>query len=103
MKPSPSNSLAKYVILNCNLNGHYVWRNNTVGVAGRSNVAHKGVGDVIGITKNGQHIEFEIKIGKDKQSDSQLHHEAMIKKNNGLYFVVKTIEDVDNLVKGKKI
>ncbi len=103
-KISPANQLAKIVILKCNAAGMYVWRNNTVGVFDpvkkiyRQNVTHRGVGDVIGVTKDGRHIEFEIKIGRDSQNEFQIAHEKEIVKRNGLYFVVKDESDVDKFL-----
>lgn len=100
-KPSPANSLAKYAILRLNNEGHYVWRNNTVGVfdprtkSYRANVTHRGVADVIGMTRNGIHLELEIKIGRDKQNEYQVGHQEAIEQHGGLYFLVKTEQDVE--------
>lgn len=52
----------------------------------------KGSADITGIANTGKRCEFEIKTGAAQQSDAQVYFEAMIKKNNGHYFVVRSVE-----------
>lgn len=107
-KISPSNKLTNIVIIKCNSAGMYVWRNNTVGIFDpikkiyRQNVTHRGVGDIVGVTAEGTHIEFEIKIGKDSQNKYQVAHEKEIVRRGGLYFVVKDEQDIDKFISSIK-
>lgn len=87
-----TNAIIKYLtVLGC-----YVWRQNTVGIAGRRIAkSSRGVGDIIGLTRDGRHIEVEIKTGADKLRDEQIIHGEAVQRRNGLYFVAKTFDDFE--------
>ena len=86
-----ANSLTKKIIEHFNKNClGYVWRNNAIPVRGRTFRGERGVGDIIGFLKDGRHIEFEIKIGKDKPRKEQILHEEVCKLNGAFYFFVET-------------
>ncbi|NBI96854.1 hypothetical protein D1645_18455, partial [Parabacteroides goldsteinii] len=55
----------------------------------------KGIADVQ-VTYNGKVYNFEIKIGKDRQSDIQKDVEAKIKAAGGHYAIVKCYDDFLN-------
>lgn len=99
---SKTNDLNQAIIKYLNLNGFYVWRNNTVGIYDpikkvfRANNTHKGVGDVVGLTPNGRHIEIETKRKDEKQSIEQIEHERQIDLRGGYYFVARNINDIIN-------
>jgi hypothetical protein len=41
----------------------------------------------------GLSVKWEVKIGKDRQSDAQKEYERKIKESGGHYYIVKTFED----------
>lgn len=56
-----------------------------------------GQADVWGVYNNGKtliHLELEFKSGNAKQSKDQKNWENFIKKNNGLYFLVRSENDI---------
>lgn len=95
-----TNSTTGAILLYLNSMGHFVWRNNTTGVydpvkklfrkpKGQLN----GVADIIGMSSDGRFLSVEIKTGRDKQSDSQLHFEDLVNSHNGIYIVAKNFDD----------
>lgn len=48
-------------------------------------------GTIIGVS-----VKWEVKIGKDRQSDFQKEYQKNIEKNKGYYFIVKDFEDFIN-------
>jgi len=59
-----------------------------------------GLPDIIVLIK-GMFIGLEVKTSNGKQSKIQKEAEENIKKNNGYYFIVRSIEDVENILKLK--
>jgi hypothetical protein len=49
----------------------------------------KGSSDIIGLSKTGRFIGIEIKTGKAMQSKHQKAFQAMVERNNGLYYVIR--------------
>ena len=47
-----------------------------------------GSADITGIMPDGIRIEIEVKVGKDKQRESQKIFENVIRQCNGIYFIV---------------
>jgi hypothetical protein len=90
--------------------GYYVWRNNTrvvtmVGKGGRFRpvqFGHTGSADIIGVAPSGRFLAIECKrpLGPkggssgSKQSDSQLLFESEVKKRNGIYLLVRSLDDL---------
>ena len=78
------------------------WANHT-GVArsmdGKRIIRYGLVGsaDVLGIS-NGRFIAAEIKIGKDKQRAEQIAFQKMIETNGGLYFLIRSEDDIKKMV-----
>ncbi len=72
--------------------GHIVWRNNNLAVKGRAFIGKKGVADIIGISRNGLHLECEVKKNGDKFSQYQIEHLGMISNCGGLVFVCHQLE-----------
>lgn len=54
--------------------------------------ASKGIGDVVAVV-NGLFTCWEVKIGKDRQSEDQKKFEKEITASGGKYFLVKTWDD----------
>ncbi len=92
-----------------NLGGCFFWRSNNIPVFGRSNdgvkrfralpkYTPKGIADIICLV-NGTFVALEVKRPNywGKQSPDQEQFEINVKKNGGLYFVVRSLEDVKNI------
>lgn len=58
----------------------------------------KGVPDII-VLIDGKFIGLEVKAEKGRQSEHQKSFELECKKNGGKYYVVKTLEDVKDVLK----
>lgn len=62
-----------------------------------------GSADITGIMPDGKRVEIEIKVGKDRQRESQKIFEKVIKDCNGIYFVVDDKSSIkDQLCKNLK-
>lgn len=108
-----ANGLTRCIIDFLQLSGHQAERINTMG---RPIDNRKQVTDVIGRTKTigsmtwgkstatkgsadisstilGRSVKWEIKYGKDRQSEDQKRYEKSIVSSGGFYFVVKTFDD----------
>ena len=60
----------------------------------------KGSADITGILKTGIRLEVEVKDRDGKQSPQQVEFQRMIEKNNGLYVLARSVDDViDKLFK----
>ena len=73
--------------------GLYFWRNN-VGRKHNLYFGKKGSGDLLGLTRQGIFFSVECKDYKNKQSPEQLEFQRMIEKNNGLYILARSLDDV---------
>jgi len=62
-------------------------------------LSYPGIADLYAL-KNSISVWFEVKKPKGKQSDNQKIFEADIKAKKGNYFVVVTIEDVEEATRG---
>lgn len=83
------------------LKGIYSWLTNTQGNYNpRTNSYYKnprlllGVSDIVGIMSNGQMLTIECKVGKNKQSEAQKDFQINIEKNNGLYILAYSLDEV---------
>lgn len=57
----------------------------------------QGAGDIIGLLKTGQHFEIECKKGKGgRLSLAQQKRMRQIRENNGLYFIVHGVEELEH-------
>lgn len=64
--------------------------------AGMATYGIKGAGDIIGLLSNGRHFEIECKRGKGgRLSEIQQKRMQNIRVNNGLYFVVHGVEELE--------
>ena len=75
--------------------GIYHWRSN-VGRKHYMQFGLKGSADITGILKTGIRLEIEVKDRDGKQSDEQIEFERMIKSNNGIYILARSVDDVIN-------
>lgn len=58
-----------------------------------------GIPDII-MVKNGQFIGFEVKSKKGIQSETQVSFQGDLERAGGKYFIVRSIEDVETVLKG---
>lgn len=82
-----------------NLPHSFLWSNNTGATKKRGfymRFGYPGSPDIIGCI-NGRFCGFEIKVGKDKWRDDQKLFCDRIKKAGGLYFLVKSIEEFNEI------
>ena len=96
-----ANSLAKCIDAWSKVNNAFYQRQNSQGQydshlgCWRKSGTTKGIADVQ-VTYNGKVYNFEIKIGRDRQSDIQRDVEAKIKAAGGHYAIVKCYDDFLN-------
>lgn len=78
------------------------WRNNTGATKiGDCYVSFgsKGSSDIVGVLPSGRFLAIECKFGKGRQSPDQKIFQKMIEKNNGLYILVYSVDELErNLV-----
>ena len=82
------------------VNGCYVWRQNTgafkpEGTNRFIRFGLKGCADIIGLTSSGKFLAVECKFRKGKQSDHQKTFQQHIEAHNGMYFLVRGIDDLE--------
>jgi Holliday junction resolvase len=75
--------------------GWYVIRINQFNKRGYS--VHKGISDIIAVG-NGRTLFIEVKTPDNKQSDDQLAFEYEIKERGGEYYVVRSVEELTNII-----
>ena len=73
--------------------GIYCWRNN-VGRKHNLYFGKKGSADITGLLKSGRRLEIEVKDYKGKQTPEQIEFQRMIEKNNGIYILARSVDDV---------
>jgi len=107
MKLSPPEKLIQKQILNfLSAYGIFVFRVNTTGVFDPSRKVFrrlggynlKGVADILGVLPNGKFLAIEVKTQSGKQSLFQKNFQNQIEKNNGIYILARSIDDVRYIV-----
>lgn len=103
-----ANGLTRQALRILSLKGYHVWRQNNGGVYDakiggyRRNSSTPGISDIIGFhKKSGQFIAAEIKIGRDKLSPFQERFLADVKKAGGVAMVLRTMDDLEQIIKTK--
>lgn len=74
------------------------WRNNTgaLKVGDRYvSFGSKGSSDIVGLLPSGRLLAVECKFGKGRQSPDQKIFQKMIEKNNGLYILVYSVDELE--------
>ena len=83
-----------------------VYRLNNVGVPlknGRFRPSPvKGLPDLVLLVGTGQAVWLEVKTKKGKQSENQKHFESEVKRMKGKYFVVRSVNDVIEILRKVK-
>ena len=59
--------------------------------------AHKGISDMIAL-KDGRVLFLEVKTERGKQSDNQMQFEHDIEWSGGEYYVVRSVEDMAEII-----
>lgn len=86
--------------LNANTDGMF-WQNDSIGIRGRkrqNRYRPNGIADVLGVL-DGQSIAIEVKTPKGKILQSQIVFAEKFRRSGGLYYVVRSFEDLSELVK----
>jgi hypothetical protein len=84
----------------------FCWLTNVQGTYNRfTNTYYKnprllsGVADIIGVLPNGRFFAIECKVGKNKQTPSQIEFQKNIEANQGVYMVATQLEGVETYLK----
>lgn len=88
-----ANRITKQILHYLTLQGHYVFRVNNIPASRRANTIHKGIPDIMGISKNGNALAIEVKT-TDRQSLHQMDFEAEWNRRNGIYILAHSLYDV---------
>ena len=89
------------ILIWLNKHGYFSWKNSSTGVYDETKQSYRrgsvfqivGVSDIISI-KDGVVYFFEVKAENGKLSKGQVAFSEQVRKHGGLYFVVRSIEDV---------
>lgn len=57
-----------------------------------------GCADICAILPDGKMFQVEVKAGRDYQRKDQKSFQEMIEKNNGVYLIVRCVDDIDRFV-----
>jgi len=97
-----ANLLSKLILWWIRDDGHYCYRNNNTGVPRRMRDGSvkwtpgskfaSGAGDIFA-TINGRSCFFEVKVGKDRMSASQMSFKAGIERSGGFYAISHTFDE----------
>lgn len=101
--------IVNQIIQYLNYSGNYVWRQNTggmtknyqtkAGINKRSFIqfGHKGVSDILGISKDGKFIAVECKVKGNKPTQFQLDFLESISSRGGIAILAYSLEDVQKV------
>lgn len=97
----PGQILTKKCIDFLKKHGYLVQRNNT-GIIFINNRAIRmgtpGSPDIVGCTPTGRFIGIECKSDRDRLSDKQLSMKKEIENRNGIYLIIKSIDDLKKII-----
>lgn len=108
MAQTPEGKIQTAILKYLKQEGHFCWRNNSGAVYDqklndgyggyRSNPSlMKGVPDIILIPKDGIFTGIEVKAPGGTQSADQQLFERRCKRNNGRYYLVKSLDEIKEL------
>ena len=95
-------ALLKKVLLTLSSNGYFVYKNNTGAI--KTNDRYQAYGlpgsaDILGIQPiTGRFLALEVKTGNAKQNKQQLAFEKAVLKRNGIYKIIRSLEDIDEFI-----
>ena len=95
-----------------NVHGYFVWRNNTGAIATERRFfryGHPGSADILGILPDGRFLAVECKRplgprggdGGSRQTDEQIKFQRAVESNNGVYLLVRSLDDLIDGMKQK--
>jgi len=87
------NKIQKDIMDYLKMNNVFHFRNNT-GRRGNVSYGFPGSADIIGLLPNGLFLSIEVKTETGIQSDKQKEFENNIIKNNGIYILARSLDDV---------
>lgn len=101
-------SLVNQIIAYLKITGNYVWRQNTGAMTkkytdklGRRKTSfiqfgHKGISDILGVTKDGRFLAVECKVGSNKPTQFQADFLEEVKSHGGIAILAYSLDDVQN-------
>ena len=87
------NKIQKDIMDYLKMNNVFHFRNNT-GRRGNVSYGFPGSADILGLLPNGLFLSIEVKTETGIQSDKQKEFEKNIAKNNGIYILARSLDDV---------
>lgn len=97
-RSQPENKVIQACFRVLQARGIFAWRNNT-GCAWIGNRPIRyglpGSADILGLLPNGRFLAVECKSAKGRQSDTQKTFEELVVKNNGVYILARSAEDLE--------
>lgn len=97
-------ALLKKCLVMLSSEGFLVWKNN-IGVVKTETryqtYGLKGSPDIIGCTPSGVFFGCEVKTGKAVQNKHQKAFQKAVEKRNGIYIVVRSIEQLKEFISGQ--
>lgn len=95
-------ALLKKVLLTLSSHGYFVYKNNTGAIKANDRYQAYGLpgsADILGIQPNtGRFLALEIKTGNAKQNKQQLAFEKAVLKRNGIYKIIRSLEDINEFI-----
>lgn len=95
-------ALLKKVLLKLSSAGYFVYKNNTGAIKANDRYQAYGLpgsADILGIQPiTGRFLALEIKTGSAKQNKQQLAFEKAVLKRNGIYKVIRSLEDINEFI-----
>jgi hypothetical protein len=88
----------KRVLLRLSSERIFCYANNTGSIKGDGRYQKYGfIGspDILGIMPDGRYLGIEIKTGNAVQNKNQKKFEAKIKNNNGIYWIIRSLGELD--------
>lgn len=93
-------TLLKRCLVHLSSVGIFCYPNNTGAIKGKYDTRYQRYGfpgspDILGIMPDGRYLGIEIKTGCAVQNKNQKKFEKKIKENNGIYWIIKSLENLD--------
>ncbi len=106
IKKQTETSLVKAIIEFLRLKGIYGWRNNSGAFAAEGRTGKRfvrfglpGSADVLAVVPpHGRLLAIEAKVGRNNPTDLQLHFGAAINDAGGLWLVIRSLADLEELL-----
>lgn len=96
---SEENPAVKAALSILPLYGVECWRNNAIRVPGRAFNGRKGVGDVLGITRQGLFVSVELKKPDGVESPEQAAFREMVSSRGGVALCAYGVADLEKQIR----